>query len=81
METTTDLKKRIYHYIEQADERLLRMIHAMLDQDDKTVVAYTTDGKPLTKLEYKQELAQSEKEIEQGEVISQEDLEKEVRQW
>jgi len=44
-------------------------------------VAYTLEGKPLTKSEYRQDLLAAEKEIEKGKYITQEDLEKEVENW
>ncbi len=79
--TTIDIKKRIHHYIDQADERLLKMIYAMLRQDDKAVVAHTTEGKPLTRSEYTKILEESEKQIEQGDYLTHEQLKKEMKKW
>lgn len=45
------------------------------------IVAYTAMGRPLTLKEYKQELTDAEDEINRGEFISQEDLEKESKNW
>lgn len=78
---TVEIRKRIHQYIDVADERLLNLINAIITQDEKTIVAYTTEGKPLTVAEYKRELDLSEKEIENGEFISHEDLEKEIEKW
>jgi hypothetical protein len=78
---TIEIRKRIHQYIDLADERLLNLINAIITQDENTIIAYTTEGKPLTAAEYRKELDLSEKEIENGEFISQEDLEKEIEKW
>lgn len=79
--TTIEIKTRINKLLDQADDRLLQMIYAMLREDDKTIVAHTTEGKPLTRKAYKKELELSHKEIKQGNTITLEDLEKEIEQW
>ncbi|PCE64848.1 hypothetical protein [Sediminicola luteus] len=48
---------------------------------EKDIVAYTVDGRPLTKSAYKKELLESEAQIARGEFITQEDLEKESENW
>ncbi len=44
---------------------------------EKDIVAYTADGRPLTKSAFKKELLESEAEIARGKFTTQEDLEKE----
>lgn len=34
MDTTTDLKKRIHEFIDQADERILRIINAIITTEE-----------------------------------------------
>lgn len=75
------MKQRIHQYIEMADERLLRIVDAIIKEDQNTIVAYTVSGKPLTLSEYKEELAKSETEITEGKFISDEDLGKEIENW
>ncbi|MEL6560942.1 MAG: hypothetical protein AAFQ94_22295 [Bacteroidota bacterium] len=60
-------------------ESLLSKIDQILD--DEMVVAYTIDGDPLTKSLYNERLEIAEKQIAQGQTISQEDLEKESDNW
>jgi len=48
---------------------------------EEEIVAYAIDGKPLTKLAYKEELKEAKAEIERGEFTTQEDLEKESENW
>lgn len=58
---------------------LLEKISHILDEE--MIVAYTTAGKPLTRQMYDSRLEQAEMQIKEGEVLSQEDLEKQVENW
>ena len=49
--------------------------------DEEMIVGYTTDGQPLTKNQYNERLLVAEKQIESGDYITQEDLEKEIENW
>ena len=58
---------------------LLEKISNILDEE--MIVGYTTDGKPLTFQQYNERLLIAEKQIESGDYISQEELEKETESW
>ncbi|MBW6478916.1 MAG: hypothetical protein K0B37_05755 [Bacteroidales bacterium] len=58
---------------------LLEKISNILDEE--MVVGYTTDGKPLTNQQYNECLLVAEKQIESGDYITQEELEKEIENW
>lgn len=58
---------------------LLEKINDILEKE--MIVGYTTDGKPLTKKAYNDRLMLAEKQIVSGDYISQEDIEKEVKNW
>jgi hypothetical protein len=58
---------------------LLEKINNILDNE--MIVAYTVDGKPLTKALYNERLDLAEKQLQSGEYITQEDLEKEAENW
>ena len=58
---------------------LLDKISSILDEE--MVVGYTADGKSLTRQQYNERLLVAEKQIESGDYITQEDLEKEVENW
>ena len=49
--------------------------------DEEMIIGYTTDGKSLTKQQYNERLIAAEKQIESGDYITQEDLEKEIESW
>ncbi|HTO15345.1 MAG TPA: hypothetical protein VLZ83_06225 [Edaphocola sp.] len=58
---------------------LLDKINNILDKE--MIVGYTTSGKPLTKQQYNARLLVAEKQIESGETVTQEDLEREIENW
>ncbi|WP_281226979.1 hypothetical protein [Flavobacterium aquiphilum] len=77
-----ELRDNLLQYINQADERLLKVVKAVMESywEEENVI-YTIDGKPLTRLAYKEELNDAINEIKRGEFTSQEDLEKESENW
>lgn len=69
-------------YIKEADEPLLKVLKAVVESyKENDNVYYTVDGQALTKKQYRQELLNAEAEIERGEFTTQEDLEKEAKNW
>jgi hypothetical protein len=78
----TALRKEVQQYIDRADERFLKMVHAMSKEYDNTlVVGYTTKGKPITQPELKARVKAASKRVKSGNYISHEELEKEVENW
>ncbi|MDX9799090.1 MAG: hypothetical protein RBT05_09560 [Bacteroidales bacterium] len=62
-----------------SEASLLDKISNILDKE--MIVGYTTNGEPLTKLQYDKRLLIAEKQIDTGDFITQEDLEKEIENW
>jgi hypothetical protein len=60
-------------------ESLVRKIDDLIEQE--RIVGYTIDGQPMTKAKYNQRIEIAEKQLQKGETISQEDLEKESKNW
>jgi len=60
-------------------ESIIDKIDELLERE--MIVGYTVDGKPLTKAEYNERIAIAEKQLQNGETISQEELEKESENW
>lgn len=58
---------------------LLEKVNKLLEKEK--IVGYTVEGKPLTKESYNARLRLAEKQIRTGEIIKQEDLEKEAESW
>jgi hypothetical protein len=61
------------------DEQVLKKINHILEKE--VVVAYTTEGKPLSKEQYNKNLLAAEKQIKAGNFITQEELEKKSVRW
>ncbi|RKR05899.1 hypothetical protein C8C83_5250 [Flavobacterium sp. 90] len=77
-----ELRDSILEYINVADERLLKVVKAVIESyQEEEIVAFSVDGKPITRAIYKEELAAAKLDIKNGNVISQEDLEKESENW
>lgn len=78
----TDLRKTVHNYIDSADERLLNVVKAVIESyKENDVVAWTMDGKALTKKEYDLQLNNAVAEVENGNYISQEELEEKSKNW
>ena len=58
---------------------LLEKIDKLLEEE--MVVGYTVEGEPLTKELYNLRLRKAEEQLESGESITQEDLERESESW
>ncbi|KDN54484.1 hypothetical protein [Flavobacterium seoulense] len=90
-----ELKHKIQMQIENADERLLRIVSSVFDNyledtaftDNQNnivsepIVAYDSTGKPLTLNQYNQEIDKGIEDFKNGRFISQEDLENEIDSW
>lgn len=60
-------------------EQLVEQMEKLLEKE--MIVAYTTDGKPLTLKAYNKRLEKAEKQIEQEKITSHEDLKSEMQKW
>ena len=76
------LREELHDYINQADERFLKMVHAMSKEYKKPdVVGYTTDGSPITKKNLVKRAKSSSQRVKSGDFLTQEEVEKEVENW
>lgn len=79
------LKKRdfIHSHLHQVDENLINEVyqkmHSHLDNDP--VIGYDETGKVINKSQFIADLQEAESQIERGEYLTIEDLEKESEQW
>lgn len=60
-------------------ESIIDKINKILEKE--MIVGYTVEGKPLTKKAYNKRLEKAEQEIESGNYVTQEELEKESANW
>ncbi len=76
------LRQDLHEYINQADERFLKMVYAMSKEYKKTDVAgYDTGGSPITKENLVKRAKSASQRVKSGEFVTQEDLEKEIENW
>jgi hypothetical protein len=79
---TTQLRSEVEGFIKKADNRFLKMVHAMaVAYSQKEIVAYTTDGIPLTKEAYVKEIEEAENDVKLGKVMTAKELKKRISTW
>ena len=71
-----NILERKEHSVEEAE---IKYGKTSISEDD--IVAFSVDGKPITKRSYIQQLKDAELEILDGETMSQEALEEEAKSW
>jgi hypothetical protein len=73
-------KLKLINWISQSqDFSLLQKIKSIFEEE--SIVAYTSNGEPLTLKEYNQKLKNAEKSIEKGDVYSTAEVKKIVASW
>lgn len=60
-------------------EAIIDKINKILDKE--LIVGYTAEGKPLTKNAYNKRLQKAEEQIQSGDYMTQEEIEKESENW
>lgn len=76
---TAQLKEELHQYVDRGDKRLLHMMQAVAKayfEED-----YTLPGKPMSAEEYKERIKEAKFNIEAGHFTTQDDLEREMKQW
>lgn len=77
-----ELKDNILELLNNADENLLKVVKEAIDNfKEEEIVAYTVDGKPLNRKQYKEKLDSAMQRAKEGHYTTQEDLEKEMKNW
>ncbi len=80
--TSIALRKEVQQYISQADERFLKMVHAMSKEYENTlVVGYTSKGEPISKAELRERVKKASQRVKSGDYIPQDEIEKEIENW
>jgi uncharacterized coiled-coil DUF342 family protein len=82
--STAEIRKELQSYINKADERFINMVYAMAKEYSKNseqIVGYQPDGRPVTKIELLNDLKEADEQIERGEYLTIEELEREANNW
>ncbi|NOX48400.1 MAG: hypothetical protein GXO89_15625 [Chlorobi bacterium] len=74
--TKIDLAKKLFN---TNNESVLKQIQDILEKEE--IVAYSINGKPLTRTEYIKEIKAAEKDIENGNYISHSQLLENIKTW
>lgn len=76
------LREELHDFIDHADERFLKMVHAMSKEyKNSDVVGYNVDGSPITKESLVKRAKAASHRVKSGDYITQEEVEKEVENW
>jgi hypothetical protein len=76
------LRKELHNYIENADERFLKMVHAMSKEyNEPVIVGFNVDGSPISKENLVKRVKAASKRVKLGDYLTQDDVEKEVENW
>lgn len=78
---TAELRKEVQSYIEKADDRFLRMVHALKREYEEKEEDYTLPGQPMDVETYRRRIKEASEQVKAGDYTTQEDLEKEMEQW
>lgn len=76
---TVQIKDELHHYIEAADSRLLKMLYDVAKEYNSE--DYTLPGDPMSKETLKMRIQAAKSRIKNGKFTTQEDLEKEMKEW
>ncbi|HKK59154.1 MAG TPA: hypothetical protein VJ937_06725 [Salinivirga sp.] len=77
-----ELRNELHDFINQADERFLKMIYAMSKEYKKPAnVGYNPDGSSITEIDLKNRVKSASKRVKSGDYLTQEEVEKEVKNW
>lgn len=78
--STADLREKLHEYINNADERVLRIMSALVERyenpDTEEPIAYTIQGEPLRRNEYIELNDQAEASYYKGQFTSHEQIRK-----
>lgn len=77
-------RQHLHQLIDLVDDRLINALHAMVNdyvQNDQAIVAYTTDGQPLTKEQFVSMVSDAHKDVIEGNFITSDELKKDMENW
>ena len=84
MDLSARKDKFVEDFMKITSLKKLKRLEALLYkdvEDEDFIVAYTVEGKPLTKAEYSQKVNDADKAIDQGVYSSINELEEEAKHW
>jgi len=72
--TTLAIRKKLSEYLQTADEKKVKAVYALLEEDINNVKSISTE-------QYNNELAEAETEYKNGDFISHNEMLKQIKKW
>lgn len=83
--STAELRKELHSYIEKADDKFLKMIHALAksyeEKEDVGKEDYTLPGTPMDGETYRNRISRASDRAKAGHYTTSDDLDKEIEKW
>lgn len=82
--SSAEIKERVLEQLEEADDKLIRMIYAMMEAyltDEDPIISYDVNGNPRRASELKTLLDKGVEEVRKGNYISVDELDEKSKQW
>ena len=73
------IKEELFHFIEIADTRLLKVLYTIAKEYTKE--DFTLSGKPMSEETLKNRIREAKSRIKDGQFTTHENLEKEMKEW
>jgi len=77
--STTELKEKLYQYIDTASEDELQKLNAYVEDDP--IIGYTIEGEPIRAKAFKERARAARARIKEGHYRTLDELEKESEKW
>ncbi|MEX2370889.1 MAG: hypothetical protein WD578_07775 [Bacteroidales bacterium] len=78
---TAEIKKEVQSYIDKADDRFLKMVHALAKSYEDEEEDYSLPGPPMNVETYRKMILRASDKAKAGHYTTSEDLEKEMELW
>ena len=82
--SATQIKEAVIKHLENADDKLLKMIYAMIEvyqEEDDPIISYDVSGNPRRASELRAILREQVEEGRKGNYITIEELDEKSKQW
>ena len=80
----SEIKETIVQQLDEADEKLIRMIYAMMEvyqKEDDPVISYDIHGNPRRASELKKLLDKEVVDVKKGNYLTMNELEEKSKEW
>ncbi len=77
---TLQIKKELHQYIDNGDERFLRLVHTIAKNYNSSE-DFSLPGSPMEIETYRKRIREAKERVREGYFTTHEDLEKEMEQW